>query len=72
MLAYATSGGVEVFMAVVVAWGVLTLVGLFTRGGSGIEQRPWGGAGSGQAGAKGASVLDHDRVAASQLTRGTR
>jgi len=66
------SGGVWTFMAIVVAWGLFTLITLYTRGGSAINQRAWSNPRVGQGGASGASVLDHDREAARALTRGTR
>ena len=69
---FAMSGGAWIFMAIVASWSTLTMIGLYTRRGSGINQRPWRNPALGQTGADGSSVLDHDRVAAQNLTRGTR
>ena len=66
------SDGVWTFMAIVGGWGLFTLITLYTRTGSAINQRPWHNAYLGQHGADVGSVLDHDHEAARMLTRGTR
>lgn len=64
--------GAWVFLAVMIAFLFSAIYGLYTRRGSGINQRPYGGRYLGQAGARGPSVLHHDESAATRYTRGTR
>jgi hypothetical protein len=73
MLALITlSGGAWIFLAVICVWLVATAWGLYSRTGSAINQRSYHSAYLGQPGAHIDSVMTHDRVAARQLTRGTR
>jgi hypothetical protein len=51
---------------------VAVIYGLYTRRGSGINQRPYGNVYSNAPGARGSSVLAHDESAATRYTRGTR
>jgi hypothetical protein len=60
---FSLAGGAWTFIAIVVFWSMGTLIQLYTRTGSGINQRPYG---------KDASVLNHDESAAARYTRGTR
>jgi hypothetical protein len=57
------AGGAFIFLAFIVLYTVAVAVSLYSVGGSGISQRPY---------RHGASNLAHDRVAAQNLTRGTR
>ena len=66
------AGGAWIFLAFVVAFLLSATYGLYTRGGSAINQHPYGGRYHGQAGARQPSVLHHDESAASRYTRGTR
>jgi hypothetical protein len=66
------AGGAWIFLGFVVAFFFAATHGLYTRGGSAINQRPYGGQYPGQNGAKGPSVLHHDESAATRYTRGTR
>jgi hypothetical protein len=66
------AGGAFIFLAFIVLYTLAVTFSLYTRGGSGISQRPYGGRHGGAPGAIGPSGLTHDRVAARNLTRGTR
>ena len=57
------AGGAFIFAAFIVVFMLAVNYGLYTRRGSGINQRPYG---------QGVSDLVHDRVAARNITRGTR
>lgn len=63
MPAMELAGGAFIFLAFIVLFIFAVTFSLYTRKGSGINQRPYG---------KGSSNLAHDRVAARHLTRGTR
>lgn len=69
--AIALAGGAWIFLAFIVFYAAALVHGLYTRSGSGINQRPWGGGHGEAAGARGPSVLHHDESAASRYTRGT-
>jgi len=69
--AIALAGGAWIFLAFIVLYAAGVVHGLYTRSGSGINQRPWGARHGEAAGARGASVLHHDESAASRYTRGT-
>ena len=64
--------GSWIFLAVILVWLVSVTYGLYTRRGSGINQRPYGNRYTNAPGAIGASVLTHDESAATRYTRGTR
>ena len=66
------AGGAWIFGAFLVFFTFATIYGLYTTRGSGINQRPYANAYSNAPGAKGASTVGNDRVAAQNLTRGTR
>jgi hypothetical protein len=66
------AGGAWIFAAFIVFFFFATIYGLYTARGSGISQRPYANAYSNAPGAKGASTVGNDRVAAQNLTRGTR
>jgi hypothetical protein len=66
------AGGAWIFAAFIVLFLVATIYGLYTTRGSGISQRPYANAYSNAPGAKVASTVGNDRVAAQNLTRGTR
>jgi hypothetical protein len=72
VLCMTLAGGAFIFLAFVVLYTLAVTFSLYTRRGSGISQRPYGGRYGGAPGALGASGLSHDRVAARNLTRGTR
>ena len=57
------SGGAFIFLAFVILYGFAVAYSLYTTKGSGISQRPY---------KHGVSDLSHDRIAAQNLTRGTR
>ena len=57
------AGGAFIFAAFIVLFTLAVTYSLYTRKGSGINQRPYG---------HGVSDLVHDRVAAQSITRGTR
>lgn len=64
--------GAEIFAAFIVLFTLAVIYSLYTRRGSGINQRPYANAYTNAPGARGASTVGNDRVAASSLTRGTR
>ena len=71
-IAFTLAGGSTIFGIFIVVFGLSVVYGLYTRTGSGINQRPYGNVYSNAPGAKGASVLSHDESAARRYTRGTR
>jgi hypothetical protein len=72
-LAFITlAGGAWIFAAFLVVFTFAAIYGLYTTRGSGINQHPYANAYSNAPGAKGSSTVGNDRVAAQNLTRGTR
>jgi hypothetical protein len=65
-------GGWQIFGAFIVIFTLAVIYSLYTRRGSGINQRPYGSVYGDAPGARGASVLHHDESAATRYTRGTR
>jgi hypothetical protein len=63
------AGGWEVFAGFLVVFLLAVTVGLYTRGGSAINQRPYGDVHGDAPGALGSSVLDHDAAAAALYSR---
>jgi hypothetical protein len=72
LASFQLAGGAWVFAAFVVIWSLSLSYGYYTRRGSAINQRSYGNVYTNAPGAKGPSVLSHDRSAAQRLTRGTR
>jgi hypothetical protein len=72
MATFSLAGGAWIFLAFVLVFLVSVTYGLYTRRGSGINQRPYGNAYTDAPGARGSSVLAHDESAATRYTRGTR
>jgi hypothetical protein len=72
MATFSLAGGAWIFLAFVLVFLASAIYGLYTRRGSGINQRPYGNAYTDAPGARGASVLAHDESAATRYTRGTR
>jgi hypothetical protein len=72
VLCMTLAGGAFIFLAFVVLYTLAVTFSLYSRRGSGINQRPYFNRYGGAPGAYGASGLSHDRVAARNLTRGTR
>jgi hypothetical protein len=70
--AFSLAGGAWIFLAFVLIFLVAVIYGLYTRGGSGINQRPFGIVYSNAPGARIPSSLSHDESAATRYTRGTR
>jgi cbb3-type cytochrome oxidase subunit 3 len=70
--ALALAGGSGIFAAFIVLFTVAVIYSLYSRRGSGINQHPHAGPYSSAPGAKGSSTIGSDRVAARNLTRGTR
>jgi hypothetical protein len=68
-LSISLAGGWAIFAAFLVVFLVAVVGGLYTRGGSAINQRPWGDVHGDAPGALGASVLHHDESAATMYTR---
>jgi hypothetical protein len=66
------AGGSFIFLAVILVWMMSIIYGLYTRRGSGINQRSYSRRYSDAPGAKIPSVLSHDESAATRYTRGTR
>ena len=54
------AGGAWIFLAVILIWTVSIIYSLYTRGGSGINQRPW---------REGVSSLSHDETTTSLWRR---
>jgi len=71
-IAFVLAGGSTIFGAFIVVFGLSVTYSLYTRRGSGINQRPYGNVYTNAPGAKGPSVLSHDQSAAQRYTRGTR
>jgi hypothetical protein len=71
-VAVALAGGWQVFLAVILILLVATVHNLYTRRGSGINQRPYANVYTSAPGAQGSSTLSHDENAALRYTRGTR
>jgi hypothetical protein len=71
MLAFMILGGAWTFLGVVLLLGVGVVVG-YTRTGSGIAQRPYGGVVGDAPGAAVPSSLGSDRFVARDYSRGTR
>ena len=65
-------GGAWIFLAFILIFTASIIYGLYTRGGSGINQRPYEKNYSSAPGARIPSVLSHDESAATRYTRGTR
>jgi hypothetical protein len=63
-LSISLAGGWAVFAGFLGVFGLAVTIGLYTRGGSAINQRPYGDVHGDAPGALGASVLDHDAEAA--------
>jgi hypothetical protein len=66
------AAGSIIFITLVVVFLLSAVYGIYTRRGSGINQRPYANAYSNAPGAQGSSTIGNDRVAAQSLTRGTR
>ena len=66
------AGGSGIFATFIVLFTIAVIYSLYSRRGSGINQHPYANAYSSSPGATGSSTLGSDRVAASNLTRGTR
>ena len=64
--------GAWIFLAFILIFTASVIYGLYTRGGSGINQRPYDKSYSSAPGARIPSVLSHDESAATRYTRGTR
>ena len=71
-LAFAFAGGAGIFAAFLVVFTLATIYSLYTRRGSGINQRPYANQYTNAPGALGSSTLSHDESAATRYTRGTR
>ena len=71
-VAVVLAGGWQVFLAFLILLLVATVYSLYTRRGSGINQRPYGNVYTSAPGANGSSTLSHDESAARRYTRGTR
>jgi len=69
---FSLAGGAWIFLAVIVVFAISAIYGLYTRRGSGINQRSYSRAYNSAPGAKIPSVLSHDQNAAVRYTRGTR
>ena len=69
---FSLAGGAWYFLAFLVVFLFAVTYSLYTRRGSGINQRPYGNAYTNAPGARGSSVLAHDESAATRYTRGTR
>ena len=70
--ALALAGGSGIFAAFVLLFTLAVIYSLYSRRGSGISQHPYANAYTNAPGARGASTVGNDRVAAARLTRGTR
>lgn len=70
--AFTLAGGAWIFGAFIVFFTIATIYSLYTRRGSGINQHPYANAYSSAPGASGSSTVGNDRIAARNLTRGTR
>jgi cbb3-type cytochrome oxidase subunit 3 len=72
LAAFSLAGGAWIFLAFLIVFLLAVVYGLYTTGGSGINQRPHGSVYSSAPGARIPSTLSHDQSAASRYTRGTR
>ncbi|TMK40357.1 MAG: hypothetical protein E6G56_07640 [Actinobacteria bacterium] len=63
------AGGSMIFLAFLVVFLLAVIYGLYSRSGSGIAQRPYGSIYGGAPGARGASTMGNDRVAAEAVAR---
>jgi hypothetical protein len=72
LASFTLAGGAWIFLAVILVWTVSVIYGLYTRRGSGINQRSYSRAYNSAPGARIPSVLSHDESAATRYTRGTR
>jgi hypothetical protein len=61
---FSLAGGAWIFLAFLIVMLFAVTMSLYSRRGSGINQRPYGNVYGGAPGAHGSSVLDHDRTAA--------
>jgi hypothetical protein len=68
-LSISLAGGWQIFGGFLVVFLLAVTAGLYTRGGSAINQRPYGDVHGDAPGALGASVLDHDQTAAILYSR---
>jgi hypothetical protein len=66
------AGGAAIFGLFIVGYFAVIVFGLYTRRGSGINQRPYHDSHGDAPGAKGGSRMAHDPVAFSNYSRGTR
>jgi hypothetical protein len=66
------AGGAAIFGLFIVAYFAVVVHGLYTRRGSGINQRPYGDSKGDCPGATGSSRLAHDCANFAQYSRGTR
>jgi hypothetical protein len=66
------AGGAWIFLAFLILMLLAVTMSLYSRRGSGISQRPYNKVYGGAPGARGSSVLDHDRGAGWRNTRGSR
>jgi hypothetical protein len=66
------AGGAEIFAVFLIVFFLAVAYGLFSRGGSAINARPYGNPYDSASGARGEGSYSNDREAARQLTRGTR
>jgi hypothetical protein len=68
----AFAGGAAIFGVFIVAFTLAVIYGLYTRRGSGINQRPYQDVYNDATGARGPSQLAHDYDSFSHYSRGTR
>jgi len=71
-LAITLAGGSGIFAAFIVLFTIAVIYSLYSRRGSGINQHPHGNVYTNAPGANGSSTVGNDRIAAQNLTRGTR
>jgi hypothetical protein len=69
LLGISLAGGWAVFAGFLLVFLLAVIIGLYTRGGSAINQRPWGDVHGDAPGALGPSVLHHDESAATMYTQ---
>jgi hypothetical protein len=73
MAAFIWAGGNAVFIVFLVVFTLAVIFGLYTRGGSGINQRPYHDAyGDAPGATKAPSTLSHDETVVLGRPRGTR
>jgi cbb3-type cytochrome oxidase subunit 3 len=70
--AFTLAGGSGIFAAFIVLFTIAVTYSLYSRRGSGINQHPHGNVYTNAPGASGSSTVGNDRIAAANLTRGTR